>query len=221
MGKSSKLVTAAQAHAFDTRAQERYGVSALILMENAGRQVAAEVRKHMKGRERVVFVCGKGNNGGDGFVAARHLLCDGIAPEVFVAGRFTEVRKEAGTNLGVLLALGHKAVELNAQTFPVFARMLSGGVLLVDALLGVGLKGGITGFYKDIVDSINASGAYVLSVDIPSGLNADTGLAEGACVRADTTLTFVARKKGMVMGAGSRYCGRTVVGDLGVPFSHP
>jgi len=218
MGKSSKLVTAAQAHALDTRARERYGVSALILMENAGRQVAHEALLRMKARKRVVVLCGKGNNGGDGFVAARHLLCAGVKPEVFLAGRASDVRREAGTNLGVLLALGQQVTELNAQTLEVFQKAARDS-LVIDALLGVGLKGTVTGLFKEIIDIVNAAGAYVLSVDIPSGLHADSGEASGACVRAGTTLTFVARKKGMVMGGGSRYCGRIVVGDLGVPFT--
>jgi ADP-dependent NAD(P)H-hydrate dehydratase / NAD(P)H-hydrate epimerase len=219
MGKSSKVVTAAQAHALDTRARERYGVSALILMENAGRQVAQEALSRMKMRKRVVVVCGKGNNGGDGFVASRHLLCAGVKPEIFLVGRAADVRKQAGTNLGVLLALGQAITELNAQTFTVFKKAVCDNALVIDALLGVGLKGNVTGLYKEVIDMVNASGAYVLSVDIPAGLHADTGEMAGVCVRADATLTFAARKKGMVMGNGPRYCGRIIVGDLGVPFT--
>lgn len=220
MGKSSKLLTAAQAHALDTRAQERYGVSALILMENAGRYISREVMARIKTRKRVVVVCGKGNNGGDAFVASRHLLCEGVQPEIFLAGRLGDVRREAGTNLGVLLALGQTVTELNAQTMGLLKKAVADNAIVVDALLGVGLKGDVTGLFKETIDAINGSGAYVLAVDIPSGLNADTGNAQGACVKADVTLTFVARKKGMVMGDGPRYCGKIVVGDLGVPFTH-
>ena len=88
----------------------------------------------------------------------------------------------------------------------------------MDAIFGVGLKGRIEGVFRDLIESINSSGAYIISVDIPSGLDADTGEALGACVKADKTVTFVARKRGMVKDKGPGYCGKVIVKDLGFPF---
>lgn len=211
-----KTITAAESKMLDRKAREAYGLSVLMLMENAGRAVAEEVIKAKK--KRVAIFCGKGNNGGDGFVAARHLLAGGISPDLFLAGKTSDVKGDAKVNLDVLLKLKRKIIEVREKNISSLKARVRRYDLIVDAIFGVGLKGSVKGYHKDLIEAINASGAYVISVDIPSGLDADTGKALGSCVRADRTVTFVANKRGMIRGEGPVYCGKVIVKDIGFPF---
>jgi len=211
-----RLLTAGQSKAIDRRAWEELGISTLVLMENAGRAVAVEAGKLSKGK--IAVLCGKGNNGGDGFVAARHLLALGIKPAVFLAGKIGDAAGEAKTNLEILLRMEQKIVEVDTGNLRSIKRRFSAYGLVIDALLGAGLSGAARGIYKELIDLINSSKAYILSVDIPSGLDATTGKALGSCVKADKTITFVARKRGMVVGDGPKYCGKVVVADIGAPL---
>ncbi|MCK9594294.1 MAG: NAD(P)H-hydrate epimerase [Candidatus Omnitrophica bacterium] len=211
-----RLLTARQSKEIDRRAQMDLGISTLTLMENAGRAVAVEAGKFSKGK--IAVVCGKGNNGGDGFVAVRHLLSLGIKPTVFLAGKIDDVAGQARTNLDILIRLKQKVVEVGARDLRLIKRGFFDYGSVIDALLGVGLSGEARGIYKELIDLINFSKAYILSVDIPSGLDATTGKVLGSCVKADKTITFAAMKRGMTIGAGPRYCGKIVVADIGVPL---
>ena len=210
-----KTITASQAKLLDKKAREIYGLSTLILMENAGRAVAEEIIK-LKKRKIAIF-CGKGNNGGDGFVSARHLFTGGIKPDLFLAGKISEVKGEARPNLDILLRLKHKIFEIDEKNVSLLKKKIRRYDLIVDAIFGVGLKSNIKDFFKDLIELINSSSAYILSVDIPSGLNADNGEVSEACVRADRTVTFIAKKRGMVKGKGPECCGKIIVEDLGFP----
>jgi hydroxyethylthiazole kinase-like uncharacterized protein yjeF len=210
------------AKSIDAELRERFGISTLALMENAGRAVAAEALRMIKGAGSVAVVCGKGNNGGDGFVCARHLMAAGLRPDVYMAGKAAEARDEAGVNLDILRRLGKKIIEAEGPEGPnisIFKRRISRYNLIVDALLGVGLRGEVRGIYKEMIERINASGVPVISVDIPSGLDADTGKILGACVKARKTVTFISGKRGMRIEQGPRMCGEIVVDTLGVPLS--
>jgi NAD(P)H-hydrate epimerase len=218
MRKSRRLLTAAQAKQIDLEAKERLGISTLTLMENAGRTIAEESLKILRGKRSVAIFCGKGNNGADGFVAARHLLVVGIKPDIFLAGRIEEIENEARVNLETLLKLKQKIIEVNEGTLLLVKDKISRCDLIIDALLGVGLTGEVKGIYRDLIGIINAAKAKALSVDIPSGLDATTGKVLGCCVKADKTVTFVAKKRGMNLGQGLKYCGKVVVADLGIPL---
>jgi NAD(P)H-hydrate epimerase len=213
--KSCCLLTAQSAKAIDLKAKKKFGISTLTLMENAGRAVALEALKSRRFKKIAVF-CGKGNNGGDGFVAARHLLACGIKPDIYLAGKICQVENEAKTNLAILLKLKTKITEVSKNNFSRINLAQYG--LIIDALLGVGLSGEMRGIYKDLIKLINYSKAHILSVDIPSGLEATTGKILGVCVKADKTVTFVAKKRGMIVGDGPKYCGKIVVADLGLPL---
>lgn len=213
-----KTLTVRQAKAIDIKAREELGISTLVLMENAGRAVAEEALKMLQGKKSVAIFCGKGNNGGDGFVVARHLLNSGIKTDIFLAGRIEEAQGEARVNLDILMRLRQRIVEVNKENLALVKKNILKYNLVIDALLGVGLSGEVRGIYRDLIGIINTSKADVLSVDIPSGLNATTGKALGCCVRADKTATFVAPKRGMVQREGAHYCGRIVVKGLGIPF---
>lgn len=214
--RNNYLLTASQAKELDSKLKEKFGISTLVLMENAGRGVAEEVLNSVKARGKIAIFCGKGNNGGDGFVCARHLLTKGIKPEVFLCGKISDVEKEARINLNLLLKLKQKIIAVNRKNLSWLKNKITKYDLIVDALLGVGLKGEIRGIYRQLINLINFSGGYILSVDIPSGLDA-TRKVLGACVKADKTVTFIAKKRGMVGREGAKYCGRIVVKDLGIP----
>ncbi|MDP3732207.1 MAG: NAD(P)H-hydrate epimerase [Candidatus Omnitrophota bacterium] len=218
MAKNSKLLTAKETKALDIKAREIFGISTLVLMENAGRGIAEEAIKILRNKRNIAIFCGKGNNGGDGFVAARHLVTCGIKPDIFLAGEISDVENEARINLEILLRLKQKVIEVDEENLYLVKNKVSEYTLIIDALLGVGLQGTVRGIYRDLIGIINTSGACILSVDIPSGLDATTGEVLGCCVRADKTVTFVAKKRGMVIGDGQKYCGRIVVKDLGIPL---
>lgn len=218
MGRNSKLLTAKAAKNIDLRAKELLGISVLALMENAGRAIAEEALKTRSSRGRIALFCGKGNNGGDGFVAARHLLSKGVKPDIFLAGSIPEVKDEARINLEILLRLKQKITEIKREGLFLIKRKPFRYSLIIDALLGVGLTGKVRGVCAELIPMLNTLGAYILSVDIPSGLDATTGKIFGCCVKAHKTITFVARKRGMVFGEGPKYCGKVVVKDLGIPL---
>ncbi|MFC1675219.1 NAD(P)H-hydrate epimerase [Candidatus Omnitrophota bacterium] len=218
MARKSHLLSAKEAKAIDLKARKMLGISVLVLMENAGREIAAEAIQIRRAKARVAILCGKGNNGGDGFVAARHLLVSGIKAEIFLAGSIKDVKNEARVNLEILRKLKHGIIQIKERDLAGIKRKISRYPLIIDALLGVGLKGEVRGIYKDLIGLINSSKANILSVDIPSGLNATTGRVLGACVKADRTVTFVAKKRGMVIGDGPKFCGRVIVKDLGIPL---
>lgn len=213
----SRALTAKAARAIDRKAAERFGISTLILMENAGASIAREVFKSCKAKNKIAVFCGKGNNGGDGLVAARHLMSLGLRPDIFLSCGFSRVENEAKTNLNILLKLKARITPLSPRSLEKIK--ISKYHLLVDALLGVGVSGELRGIYPELVKLINSSGARIISVDIPSGLDATTGRVLGVCIKADKTVTFVAKKSGMIIGEGPKYCGKIIVADLGMRFS--
>lgn len=212
----ARMLTAQSAREIDRKAREELGISTLVLMENAGAAIAREVLKSLKGGERIAIFCGRGNNGGDGLVAARHLMAQRIKPDIFLACGFSRVKNEAKVNLDILLKLKAKITRLSGRRLKKIK--ISKYDLLVDALLGVGVSGELRGVYPDLIKLINSSRARIISVDVPSGLDATTGRVLGSCVKADKTVTFVAQKRGMGINAGPKYCGKVIITDLGIRF---
>jgi len=215
--QDKRVLTASQAKSLDKKANEKFGISTLLLMENAGRSISEEALKipqSLKGK--IAIFCGTGNNGGDGFCAARHLLTAGIKPDIYLASRKGDVKNEAKANLDILLRLGQKIKEVNPGNLSLIKAGIGKYSLIIDALLGVGLKGEIRHVYQELINIINASKAYVLSVDIPSGLDANSQKAPVGCIKADKTVTFVAKKRGMVSKAGRRFCGEVLVRSIGI-----
>lgn len=212
-----RLISAGQAREFDRRARFEHGLSTLVLMENAGAASAREALPLYAGG-KIVIACGKGNNGGDGFVCARHLMARRIKPHVFVLAARSRVKGEAGVNLRILLSLGC-TVAFMPRDISALRKALKNAGVVIDALLGTGIRGDVTGGFRDAIEAINDSGKPVLSLDIPSGLDADTGRIHGCCVKASVTATFVAPKRGMVKNAGPAMCGAVHTIDLGFPLT--
>ncbi|MDD5129185.1 MAG: NAD(P)H-hydrate epimerase [Candidatus Omnitrophica bacterium] len=210
-----RFLSASDAKSLDKKAVERFGIPVLVLMENAGRCVGEEALNILrKRRGRVAIFCGTGNNGGDGFCAARHLLAAGIKPDIYLSAKIADVKNEAKTNLDILLRMKQKIIEVNPVRLSLIKTKKYS--LIIDALLGVGLKGEMRYIYQELIRIINASRAFILSVDIPSGLDATTGKAGRDCVKADRTITFVAKKRGMVSETGKEYCGEVLLRGIGI-----
>lgn len=199
----------------DRRAIEEFGIPGVVLMENAGRG-AVDLMLGWEGP--VVVCCGKGNNGGDGFVIARRL--DGLGRDVRVLlfARPEDVTEDAAVNLAILERAGIPIRIVGVDFAPNdVATELAGAGVVVDCLLGTGVKGELRNPFPSVIEAINATEARVLAVDLPSGLDCDTGESLGLVVRADVTATFVARKAGFENPAAAAFLGRVEVVDIGVP----
>lgn len=207
------VLSRAQIRAYDERAIAG-GVPSLVLMENAGRG-AAEVAAAIAPPEAfVVIVCGRGNNGGDGFVVARHLLARGRRVHTFALA--AELTGDAAANLEALRGLGGEITVVEDDLGPL-ATALASADLVVDAIFGTGLTRPVEGRYRAAIEAIDARGGLCLALDIPSGIDADTGAILGAAVRADHTATFAHRKCGLLQGPGAIHAGTLHVVDLGIP----
>jgi NAD(P)H-hydrate epimerase len=217
------LLTAAQMRAADAAATATFGVPSLLLMENAGRGVADIARRELvataQGQGKVAVVCGAGANGGDGFVAARHLALAGLAVRVTIAAPRDKIRGDAATMLAALERMGIVAIDDGSGwTDPArWREALAGADVIVDALFGIGVRGAVAGVPGTAIAAMNAARARKLAVDVPSGLDADSGRAEGAVFRADVTATMGERKLGLYLEADAPV-GRVEVVGLGAPL---
>ena len=216
-----KILTAAEMREVDRLTTKRYGVASLTLMENAGKSVADFIAARFPDFKRrpIVVLCGKGNNGGDGFVAARHLLKMGAEVQVHLFGDPREVRGDAATNLNRWKKAGGKLfVDRPGKTGG--SVEFAAGALVVDALLGTGVRGAVEGRLGEVITAVNRrqAGADVVAVDIPSGLHADTGEVAGPVVVADYTITFTAPKPGLLLGESAEHTGELAVREIGSPF---
>jgi len=214
------VLTREQVRRIDRIAIDQYGMIGLVLMENAGRNAADIILHHIAARadmpsdpvvDRVVIFCGTGNNGGDGFVIARHLANANIAVVIAIVGAADRFAPDAAANHRICIAMG-------IPCLPADSMRIHPSDLIVDAMLGTGFAGQvrqpIAGIIKTINDTPNAG---IVAIDLPSGLDCDTGTPAGACVVADQTITFVAVKSGFHTTAGVARTGRVHVADIGAP----
>ncbi|MFO0552937.1 MAG: NAD(P)H-hydrate dehydratase [Polyangiaceae bacterium] len=170
---------------------------------------------------RVVIVCGTGNNGGDGFVVARHLLARGAAVAVVLTGHAEKVMGDARINHDAFLDLGGTCIELpEGEPLAPMKELFAAADFIVDAVFGTGLDRVVTGHLLRVIEAINDARAHTVALDVPSGLDADSGSPLGSCVRADDTVTFGHLKVGLLTPDGARLAGRVHVVDLGVPDAH-
>jgi ADP-dependent NAD(P)H-hydrate dehydratase / NAD(P)H-hydrate epimerase len=217
-----KVLTAAEMREVDRLTTERDSIPSLTLMENAGRSVAEFIRHTFPNikHKRVVVLCGQGNNGGDGFVVARLLYSLGAAPTVFLAAAPDELRGDAAANLANWQNdSGHVKIVRDVENWKSSNGSLASADVIVDALLGTGVRGPVEGLLAEIIQDVNRRrpAQTVVAVDIPSGLPADTGEILGPTIRADFTVTFTAPKVGMLLGHASDFVGQLVVCEIGSP----
>lgn len=208
-----KACTSAQMRMIDKSASEFGGIPSIVLMENAAIACADEILKHDGIKSAVIF-CGKGNNGGDGFTIARHLFNKGINVTVYlVCG--SDFSGDALINYEIISRMGINIIELNDTDL--LSLYISNADITVDAIFGTGIHGEITGIAAEVIDEINNNSKFTLSVDIPSGINADTGEICGLCVNADVTVTFAAYKTGLLMFPGADFTGKIITADISIP----
>ncbi|MBU1913383.1 MAG: NAD(P)H-hydrate epimerase [Candidatus Omnitrophica bacterium] len=207
-----KTVSVKEMQESDRMAIEDRGIPSITLMENAGRavsEIATGEFKNIKNRKAAVF-CGSGNNGGDGFVTARYLFNKGINVSVYLIGRRAKLKNDPKVNAEALDNIG---VEIREISAPV---SIDAG-LIIDAIFGIGLKGEIKDPARSIISSLNKKPIPVISVDVPSGLDADTGEILGVAVKAGITVTMQFPKQGFYKNNGPTYTGKVIIADIGIP----
>jgi ADP-dependent NAD(P)H-hydrate dehydratase / NAD(P)H-hydrate epimerase len=208
------VLSVEQMQRMDRLASEELGLPSVCLMENAGRGCAEAVLEEVdrRGARRVAILCGGGNNGGDGFVIARNLANQGLDPEIYALVPAARTTGDAAIMRGVVEKMGLPVVELDGEeAIPDFRGM----DLVVDALLGTGLKGAPTGLTAQLISAVADSAVPVIAIDIPSGIQGDSGKVEGAAIQAELTLTMAAAKRGLLLAPGRDYCGEIRVVDIG------
>jgi NAD(P)H-hydrate epimerase len=227
-----RVVTRKQMQEIDQTISAQYGISGVILMENAGIQAFLAIKEYLHHQhqqidkvaslagERIVVLCGSGNNGGDGFVVARHLFNHGARVKIYLFVPKEKIKGDALINLKAAIGFGipiqiiTSEDELNAVT-----PELKHAKLIVDALLGTGAQNEVTGLFAEIIDIVNTLDIPVVAIDVPSGLDANTGMSLGRTVQAAMTVTFGFPKLGLVVSPGIEYTGKLIVVNIGFPPS--
>lgn len=211
------ILSREQARELDRRAMQEYGVPGIVLMENAGRGMA-ELLRQLGIQGHVLICCGKGNNGGDGFVIARHLDNAGVPVRVLLFADPAHLMGDAAINYRILAASGVRLEVFEGSALDdMLSRQGADTDWIVDALFGSGLRGLVQAPFDGIIAAINASGIRVFAVDIPSGLDSDTGLPLGIAVRARHTATVAALKKGFAQPGAAEWLGQVHFIDMGAP----
>lgn len=210
----------------DMRAIDEYminvkKISGLVLMENAAFGISSFIRKHFDAGRRIVSVCGTGNNGGDGFAAARQLIANGYTVKTVLLGKAEAIKGDARLNAGYFLAEGTLIEMENEGQIEEAFKDLNRNDVVIDAVFGTGLKRPVTGIYKTALQRMQESGAYLVSADIPSGIDAATGQVLGYAIRADHTVTFQYAKPGHFIYPGREYAGIPEVIKIGGDFGGP
>lgn len=209
---SPEAVSREEARNADKRAIETFGIPSILLMENAALAVVHEIREY------AVFavVCSPGNNGGDGLAVARHLCIMGKDVRVYIVGDPKNGSEDFKTNLKIMSKLAPEVLNtINDENFEEFEHALKGCETCIDAIFGTGLNRPVEGIFRRVIEAVNALSTHTVSVDIPSGLDCDTGEELGAAVRADKTVTFHRMKKGLDISP--QYGGDVTVTYIGIP----
>jgi NAD(P)H-hydrate epimerase len=214
-----KVVTSQQMREIDRKAIEENKLSGLALMENAGLRIFQSLKyiyADLRLKKIVIFT-GSGNNGGDGFVVARHLYNYGVKVKVFLLAPSNKIKGEAGDNLNIINKMGVELIEVETVKLEETQEAIQNSDLIIDAILGTGLHGRVTGLKAKIINLINAAGKEVVAIDVPSGLDADTGKIEGPCIKVAHTITLALPKIGLLLFPGASYAGKVTVEDIGIP----
>src|SRR5581483_2791983 len=214
-----KIVTAEEMKSLDRRATTEFGIPSLLLMENAARGLVDQIEASYGAvaRKKIVILAGRGNNGGDGLAAARHLRMRGAEVAIYLLSPVDQVGGDAKTSLDIWIKTGGALDVVGSFKWPRLSEALSESDLIVDALLGTGLSHPVKGEYAKAIDLINRSGKTVVAVDIPSGISADTGETLGASVKAHLTATMALLKRGHFVRDGLEQRGKLRIVDIGFP----
>lgn len=214
------LVTSEEMRGIEKVTFEKYKVTPEILMENAGLNVVIAMQRELGALvfKRISVFCGGGNNGGDGFVIARHLLSEGASVVIFFTGQKEKLSPEALQNYEIAEKYGIPIINLlSLNDIEKYKDEIFISDIIVDALIGTGIKNNIEGFLASLITFINATGKYIVSVDIPSGVDADTGDIKGVAIYADLTITFGLPKIGITIFPGLECTGKLICADINFP----
>ncbi len=215
-----KVATARQMQEIDRLTIDEFGIQGRVLMENAGLQTVLAIERFFGALQgtKVCIVCGKGNNGGDGMVIARHLHNRGACVSIVLLGEKSALKGAAKLNLEAALMMELELTEATStDELQAVAEKTISSRIIVDAIFGTGLNSAPRQFYQTVIDLINAAGKPVVSVDIPTGLDASTGNVLGSCIKAALTVTFGLPKIGLIYGTNRRYAGQLEIVDIGIP----
>jgi len=212
-----KILTPERMAKYDRYAIETWGIPSAVLMENAGRNTYRLMKeRYLYGKKRIVIVCGRGNNGGDGFVVGRYALRDGYMTKVFLLCKKDDLRGDAALNMRLYESLNGEIVELENELNAVKLGVAHADII-VDAIFGTGLSKVVEGKERAVIEEINKSGKPVMAIDIPSGIDGKTGLAMGIAVMATHTFTYAYPKLGHILYPGGYYTGKLTVVDISIP----
>jgi NAD(P)H-hydrate epimerase len=204
----------------DQIAQERFSIPGLLLMEHASLGLANHVKQYLKeSNKRILILTGKGNNGGDGMAAARHLYNEGHEPEILLIGKKEDIRSDSDAFVNAIIAekMSIPIMEYT-ETETILSHLKKHAYdIYLDAVFGTGLSSPLRSIYPVLFKSINQLNLPFIAVDVPSGLNADTGMPMGAAIKAFQTVTFAFAKIGFQKGKGPAYCGEVFVTGIGLP----
>lgn len=204
----------------DNIAIKSYGIPSPVLMENAGNQVFLAIRANVNEyrQKKYAVVCGKGNNAGDGFVIARKLKDDSCDVKLIMLSKPADLSTDASLNFNIAKKLNIHSIEcLGTKHLAQTRNLIKNSNVIVDAIFGTGIKGSVTGYAGDVIEIINRAKKCVISVDVPSGLDADEGRVFGPVIKADITVTFGHPKTGLFVYPGAEFAGRTILADIGIP----
>ena len=213
-----KVVTAQEMRQIDQQTIEQIGIPGAVLMEHAGSAVVRAIHQHFPECKHIAIVVGKGNNGGDGLVVARQLAHAGQPIQIFLVSPPESFAGDALTNLQIAQNLDLPITQvLSEEALQGLKSQLASSDLIVDSIFGTGLRGGVRGFIGNVIGCINEAGRPVVAIDLPSGLAADTGIAEGVCIQAACTVTMGLPKRGNLIHPGATLTGQLEVADIGFP----
>jgi len=215
-----KVAIAEQMQELDRKAMEAYRIPGIVLMENAGRGVTEVISNTFADlqKKRIAIIAGKGNNGGDGFVIARHLLNQGVLVKVFLLADPKALRGDAETNFHIFLRMKGEVIPVpSSKDYQKIKKDLEKFDLLIDGIFGTGLDAEVRGYYREVIDHLNTLQKPIVAIDIPSGLDANTGKPLGTAIRASLTITFGLPKVGHLISPGLDYVGVVKVIDIGIP----
>lgn len=212
-----KLMTPTQMRHVDEKAIKDYGIPSLLLMEHAAYNIFISLREN-KYSGRIVIVCGPGNNGGDGLALARQLhTWSQNTVQILMLAPLEKLSEEGKTYYTICQKLKISSIQVTESNLSEVVNLLERAEVIVDALLGTGLRREVTGIYEKVINSINRSTAHKVCIDIPSGIDGETGEIRGCCVGADTTITFALPKLGLYRYPAIDYIGKLQVVDIGIP----
>ena len=216
-----KICNGKEMRQIDETTINKIGIPGIVLMENAVLRVVNEVKNDLMNinKPKVVIFCGQGNNGGDGLGVARHLYNHNIDVNIIFIGNPLSIKNDAKTNYDITSQLQIPRIVLNEESIidDDIVNLIEKSDLIIDAIFGTGLSKEVSGIFNDLIDLINFYGKYIISIDIPTGIDSETGAILGNAVKANKTITLALPKSGLYLYPGTEYIGELVIADIGIP----